>query len=147
MICIYLLEIHCFDLVLSLDASHIVGDATMGAPKAFAFALESFLANSFDGLQPDPRFTYAVAVLDLITGLITLSTLTAVVFARLRCSESPLFFSRYLCISHLGDGHLFWRFATNDRSQWLNVNYTPTLSYDEELEPGLWQRRVPRCQS
>lgn len=142
MIGIYLLEIVGFGLVLSLDASHIVGDAPMGIPKPFAFALDSFLANSFDNLQPDSWFTYAVAVLDLITGLITLSTLTAVVFSRLSSNEKPLIFSRHLCISNLRDGYLFCRFVTSDRSQWLNVTYTLTLIYDDELEPGLWQRRI-----
>jgi inward rectifier potassium channel len=142
MIGIYLLEILSFGLVLSLDASHIVGDAPMGIPKPFAFALDAFLANSFDNLQPDSRFTYAVAVLDLIAGLITLSTLTAVVFSRLSSNEKPLIFSRHLCISNLKDGHLFCRFVTSDRSQWLNVSYTLNLIYDDELEPGLWQRRI-----
>jgi hypothetical protein len=51
----------------------------MGTPKSFAIALETFLANGFDSPQPDSRFTYAVAVLDLIAGLITLATLTAVI--------------------------------------------------------------------
>jgi hypothetical protein len=142
MIGIYLVQILGFGLILSLDASHIVGEAPMGIPKPFAFALETFLSNSFDSLQPDSWFTFAVAVLDLITGLITLSTLTAVVFSRLSSNEKPLIFSRHLCISNLIDGHLFCRFVTTDRSQWLNVSYTLTLIYDDELEPGLWQRRI-----
>lgn len=142
MMSIYLMEIRCFGLALSHDASHIVGDDPMGIPKPFAFALETFLADGFDSLQPDSRLTYAVAVLDLITELITLSTLTAVVFSRLSRNEKPLIFSRHLCISNLTDGHLFRRFVTSDRSQWLNVSYTLTLIYDDELEPGLWQRRI-----
>lgn len=142
MIGVYLVQILCFGLILSLDSNHIVGDAPMGIPKPFAFALESFLANGFNSLKPDSGFIYAVAVLDLITGLITLSTLTAVVFSRLSSNESPLVFSRYLCISDLSNGHLFCRFVTTDRSQWLKVSYTLTLIYDDELAPGLWQRRM-----
>jgi hypothetical protein len=142
MAAIYLSQIIIFGLILSLDAGHIVGDAPMGIPKPFAFAIESFLANAFSGLAPDSRFTYAIAVLDLISGLITLSTLTAVAFSRLSSNEIPLIFSRHLCISSLNNGHLFCRFVTTDRSQWLNVSYTLSLIIDEELEPGLWQRRI-----
>lgn len=142
MVGIYISEILIFGLILGLDAKHIIGDPPMGIPKAFAFAIEAFLNTGLNGLAPDSRFTYSVAVLDLITGLITLSTLTAVVFSRLSSNEMPLIFSRHLCVSSLNNGHLFCRFVTNDRSQWLNVNYTLSLIYDDEPEPGLWQRRI-----
>jgi inward rectifier potassium channel len=114
----------------------------MGIPKQIAFAVEAFLANGFNGLAPDSQFTYVVAVLDLISGLITLSTLTAVIFSRLSSNEMPLIFSRHICISNLENGHLFCRFATTDRSQWLNVSYTLSLIFDDAPEPGLWQRRI-----
>lgn len=140
--CIYVLEIFIFGLVLSFDVHHITGEAPMGIPKSYAFALETFLSNGFDSLRPDSRFTYGVAVLDLITGLITLSTLTAVVFAKLSSNERPLVFSNHLCITNPTDGHLFCRFVTSDRSQWLNVNYMLSLIYDDELEPGIWQRQI-----
>ena len=139
---IYLVEIAIFGLILSLDARHIVGDPPMGISKPFAFAIEAFFANGFNGLSPDSKFTYAIAVLDLLCGLITLSTLTAVVFSRLSSNEAPLIFSRHLCVSRLDRGHLFCRFVTSDRSQWLNVSYTLSLIYDDEPEPGVWQRRV-----
>lgn len=139
---VYLSQIMLFGLVLSLDSKHIVGDPPMGIPKAFAFAIEAFLANGFNGLTPDSQFTYAIAVLDLISGLITLSTLTAVVFSRLSSNGTPLMFSRHLCISSLEGGHLFCRFVTNDRNQWLNVTYSLSLIYDHEPEPGLWQRKI-----
>jgi len=142
MVAIYVSQIIIFGAILSLDAQHIVGNAPMGIPKPFAFAIESFLANAFSGLTPGSRFTYATAVLDLITGLITLSTVTAVVFSRLSSNETPLIFSRHLCISSPNNGHLFCRFVTTDRSQWLNVSYTLSLIFDDELEPGAWQRRI-----
>jgi hypothetical protein len=142
MVAIYLSQIIIFGLILSLDARHITGNAPMGIPKPFAFAIESFLANAFSGLEPNSRFTYAIAVLDLISGLITLSTLTAVIFSRLSSNETPLTFSRHLCISSLDNGHLFCRFVTTDRSQWLNVSYSLSLIFDDEPEPGLWQRRI-----
>ncbi|MBD1193812.1 hypothetical protein [Vulcanococcus sp. Clear-D1] len=142
MVGIYLSEIAIFGLILGLDSKHIIGDPPMGIPKPFAFAVEAFLANGFNGLAPDSQFTYVVAVLDLISGLITLSTLTAVVFSRLSSNETPLIFSRHICISSLDSGHLFCRFATTDRSQWLNVTYTLSLIFDDEPEPGLWQRRI-----
>lgn len=147
MVGIYIGQILIFGLILSLDARHIIGDAPMGIPKAFAFAVEAFLANGFNGLAPDSLFTYSIAVLDLISGLITLSTLTAVVFSRLSSNEMPLIFSRHLCISNIADGHLFCRFVTTDRSQWLNVSYTLSLIYDDEPEPGLWQRRIVPLQT
>lgn len=139
---IYLIEIALFSVILSFDAAHLEGNAPMGIPKALAFSVEAFFANGFNGLKPDSPFAYAVGILDLITGLITLSTLTAVIFSRLSSNETPLIFSRQLCVSSLHDGHLFCRFATSDRSQWLNVNYTLSLIYDDEPEPGVWQRRI-----
>ena len=142
MVGIYLSEIAFFGLILGLDAKHIVGEPAMGIPKPFAFAVEAFLNTGLNGLAPDSQFTYWIAVLDLITGLITLSTLTAVVFSRLSSNETPLIFSRHICISSLDNGHLFCRFATTDRSQWLNVSYTLSLIFDDEPEPGLWQRRI-----
>jgi hypothetical protein len=142
MVGIYISEIIIFGLMLGLDAKHIVGEPPMGIPKPFAFSVEAFLNTGLNGLAPDSQFTYWIAVLDLITGLITLSTLTAVVFSRLSSNETPLIFSRHICISSLDNGHLFCRFATTDRSQWLNVSYTLSLIFDDELEPGLWQRRI-----
>ncbi|MEN9772544.1 MAG: hypothetical protein RJA58_1187 [Pseudomonadota bacterium] len=142
MVGIYFLQIMAFAIILSFDNSHIMGDAPFGIPKPIAFAIESFLANGFNGLEPASRFTYAVAVLDLISGLITLSTLTAVVFSRLSGNAMPLIFSRHLCISSVEQGHLFCRFVTSDRSQWLNVSYTLSLIFDDEPESGLWQRRI-----
>jgi hypothetical protein len=139
---IYLSEIAIFGLILGLDSKNITGEPPMGIPKQIAFAVEAFLANGFNGLAPDSKFTYVVAVLDLISGLITLSTLTAVIFSRLSSNEMPLIFSRHICISNLENGHLFCRFATTDRSQWLNVSYTLSLIFDDEPEPGLWQRRI-----
>jgi inward rectifier potassium channel len=99
-------------------------------------------ANGFNGLSPDSKFTYVISVLDLLCGLITLSTLTAVVFSRLSGNEAPLIFSRHLCASSLDRGHLFCRFVATDRSQWLNVRCTLSLIYDDEPELGGWQRRV-----
>jgi hypothetical protein len=142
MVGIYISEIIIFGLMLGLDAKHIVGEPPMGIPKPFAFSVEAFLNTGLNGLAPDSQFTYWIAVLDLISGLITLSTLTAVVFSRLSSNETPLIFSRHICISSLDNGHLFCRFATTDRSQWLNVNYTLSLIFDDEPEPGLWQRRI-----
>lgn len=142
MVGIYCLQILIFGVILSFDTVHIIGDAPLGIPKPMAFAIESFLANGFNGLSPSSRFTYGVAVLDLIAGLITLSTLTAVVFSKLSGNVMPLLFSRHLCISSIEEGHLFCRFVTNDRSQWLNVSYTLSLIFDDEPEPGLWQRRI-----
>lgn len=139
---IYLGQILIFALILNIDAHHIAGEPPMGLPRPFAFSVDAFLNSGLSELTPNSRFTYAIAVLTMVSGLITLSTLTAVVFSRLSSNEMPLAFSRYLCISTLHEGHLFCRFVTTDRSQWLNVKYTLSLIYDDELEPGLWQRRI-----
>jgi hypothetical protein len=142
MVLIYLAMILLFTTLLSIDQRHLLGNAPMGVPKTFAFAVESFLANGFNGIRPNSPYTYVIGLLDLIAGLITLSTLTAVVFARLSSHETPLLFSRQLCLSSMQGGHLFCRFVTSDRSQWLNVNYSLSLIYDDEPEHGIWQRRV-----
>jgi hypothetical protein len=142
MILIYLAVILAFAIVLSFDRRHLLGEAPMGIPRPLVFASESFFANGFSSVTPDSLFTYAIGVLSLIAGLITLSTLTAIVFARLSSNETPLRFSRHLCISSMDNGHLFCRFVTADPSQWLNVSYGLSLIYDDQVEPELWQRRI-----
>lgn len=139
---VYVLEVLLFAVLLSFDSKSLMGSPPMGLPIALAFAVESFFSNAFNGITPDSLFTYSVGVADLIVGLITLSCMTAVVFARLSGNESPLVFSNNLCLTNLHDGHLFCRFVTTDRSQWLQVNYTMSLICDQETEPGIWQRRV-----
>jgi hypothetical protein len=106
------------------------------------FAIESFFANSFGSVTPDSLFTYVIGVLSMTAGLITLSTLTAIVFARLSSNEAPLRFGRHMCISSMDHGHLFCRFVTADPGQWLNISYGLSLIYDDQIEPELWQRRI-----
>ncbi len=142
MILIYLAVILAFAIVLGFDRRHLLGEAPMGIPRPLVFAIESFFANGFSSVTPDSLFTYAMGVLSLIAGLITLSTLTAIVFARLSSNEAPLRFSRHLCISSMDHGHLFCRFVTADPGQWLNVSYGLSLVYDDQIEPELWQRRI-----
>ena len=139
---VYLTVVSIFTVVLGFDQGHLMGTPPMGLPRPFVFAAEAFFANSFNGIVPDSIFTYLVGVVDMVAGLITLSTLTAVVFARLSSNEMPLQFSRHVCISSLDEGHLFCRFVTSDPSQWLNVSYSLTLILDDEVEPGVWQRRT-----
>lgn len=140
---VYLAVVLVFSVVLGFDQKHLMGTPPMGLPRSFVFAAEAFFANSFNGIVPDSVFTYLVGVVDMVAGLITLSTLTAVVFTRLSGNEMPLQFSRHLCISSMEEGgHLFCRFVTSDPSQWLNVSYSLTLILDDEVEPGVWQRRT-----
>jgi len=138
---IYLAVVLVFTVVLSFDQEHLIGPATMALPRPFLFAVDAFFANAFDGIAPDSLFTYLVGVVDMVAGLITLSSLTAVIFTRLSSNDTPLRFSRHLCISSMEEGHLFCRFVTSDPSQWLNVSYSLTLVFDDEVEPGVWQRR------
>jgi inward rectifier potassium channel len=140
---IYLAELLLFSSILWLDRQHLMGNPPMGLPRSFVFAASAFFANSFNEITPDSPFSYGVGMVDMISGLITLSTLTAVVFARLSRYESPLNFSRHICLSRLeAGGHLMCRFITREPSQWLNVSYSLSLVFDDEIEPGLWQRRI-----
>lgn len=140
---IYLCELLLFSILLWPDRQHLMGEPPMGLPRTFVFAASAFFANSFNQITPDSLFTYGVGMVDMIAGLITLSTVTAVVFARLSRNESPLRFSRHICLSRLEEGgHLVCRFVTREPSQWLSVSYSLTLIFDDEIEAGIWQRRV-----
>lgn len=140
---IYLAELLLFSTILWPDRQHLMGEPPMGLPRTFVFAASAFFANSFNQITPDSLFTYGVGMVDMISGLITLSTVTAVVFARLSRNEAPLRFSRSICLSSMEDGgHLACRFITRDPSQWLNVSYSLSLIFDDEIEAGVWQRRV-----
>jgi len=139
---IYLGAILMISLLLAGDQNHLAGGTPRGLPKAFVFAAGAFFANAFNDIRPTSTYCYLVGNLAMVAGIVTISTLTAVVFARLTSNETPLHFSRHLCVSDWNGGHLFCRFVTADPSQWINVHYCLTLILDESPEPGLIQRRV-----
>ncbi len=139
---IYVGEILFFALLLWPDSHHLTGMVPMGINRTVAFSFQNFLSASFGSISVDSPYTHFVAVTELIAGLVTTSSVTAIIFLKLSSNETPLIFSNKICISNLDNGHLFCRFVTADPSSWLNVNYSLTLILDEEIEPGLWQRRL-----
>ena len=139
---IYLGAILVISLLLAGDQNHLAGGTPRGLPKAFVFAAGAFFANAFNDIRPTSTYCYLVGNLAMVAGIVTISTLTAVVFARLTSNETPLHFSRHLCVSDWNGGHLFCRFVTADPSQWINVHDCLTLILDDSPEPGLSQRRV-----
>ena len=139
---IYVGEILFFALLLWPDSRHLVGMAPMGIDRAIAFSFQNFLSASFGNIAVDSPYTHFMAVTELIAGLVTTSSVTAIVFLKLSSNETPLIFSDKICISNLEDGHLFCRFVTIDPSSWLDVHYSLSLILDDEIEPGLWQRRI-----
>lgn len=136
-------EVLLFSGLLWFDRQHLVGTPPMNLPHSIVFAASAFFANSFNEIVPSSVFSYCLGMVATVSGVITLSTLTALLFSRLSRNEAPLRFSRHLCLSHCHEGgHLYCRFITRNPSQWLNVSYNLSLIADDELEAGIWQRRV-----
>lgn len=77
-----------------------------------------------------------------IAGLLTNAMVTGLFFLRFTKVDAPLRFSRNLCLSCSPGGHLSCRFVTGDPTYWLRVSYSMVLSLDEEIEPGVVQRRL-----
>lgn len=137
-----LVEVLLFAALFSLDGQHLIGSGAMGMPKPLAFSVDNFFSNGFSDIHADSLYNHLLAVSELVSGLITLSILTALVFRKLDRNATPLRFSRRLCVSHLDGGHLYCRFVTSDPSQWLNVRYSLSLLIDDEPEAGVVQRRL-----
>lgn len=77
-----------------------------------------------------------------IAGLLTNAMVTGLFFLRFTKVDAPLRFSRNLCLSFSPGGHLSCRFVTGDPTYWLRVSYSMVLFLDEEIEPGVVQRRL-----
>ena len=86
---IYALEVGFFAFLLALDSSQLVVMAAMGLSRAWALSADLFFANGTPIPDLDSSCTYSVAVFELVAGLIMPSTLTALVFSRLRSHEAP----------------------------------------------------------
>jgi len=139
---IYLAEVLIFALAFQLDAGHVEADGAMGLPASGIFALQNLFSASFQSARVNSPYTLGQAAGQRIVGILTTAMVTGLFFLRFTQVDSPLRFSRQLCLSCWPGGHLSCRFVTADPSYWLKVSYTMALLVDEELEPGLWQRRV-----
>lgn len=139
---IYLVEAMVFALIFQLDATHLRGSPAMGVPVSVLFAVQNLFVASLRPIGVDSLFNFLAGTFEVIVGLVTTSVVTGLVFLRFTSVESPLQFSRVLCATSWPSGHLIARFVSDDPSYWLNVSYGLTLFIDEELEAGLWQRKV-----
>jgi hypothetical protein len=142
---VFLLQVGLFWLLLHLDESSIDGAGPAGLPVPMVYSLQTLLGASFGSFTPNSSYVLAVSALESITGILTITVVTALFLARLLQTEAPLIFGKKLCVSSLADGHLFCRFATYDPSSWLNVRYSLSLFLDVAIEPGIWQRKIVQC--
>ncbi len=139
---IYLVEVLIFAMAFQLDAQHLEADGALGIPASGIFALQNLFSASFQSARVTSPFTLGLAAGQRIVGILTTAMVTGLFFLRFTQVDSPLRFSRQLCLSSWPDGHLSCRFVTADPSYWLKVSYSMVLFVDEQIEPGLWQRRV-----
>lgn len=139
---IYLAEVLVFALAFQLDAGHVEADGAMGLPTSGIFALQNLFSASVQSARVSSPYTLGLAAAQGIVGILTTAMVTGLFFLRFTQVDSPLRFSRQLCLSSWPDGHLSCRFVTADPSDWLKVSYAMVLFVDEEIEPGLWLRRV-----
>ncbi|PZV04762.1 MAG: hypothetical protein DCF23_05240 [Cyanobium sp.] len=142
MTCLYIAEVVIFALAFQLDASHLDGDGAMGLPASAVFSLQNLFSASFQSARVTSIYTLALAALQRIAGLLTNAMVTGLFFLRFTKVDAPLQFSRNLCLSWLPGGHLSCRFVTADPTYWLKVSYAMVLFLDEEIEPGIVQRRL-----
>ncbi len=139
---IYLAEVLIFALAFQLDAGHVEADGAMGVPASGIFALQNLFSASFQSARVSSPYTLGLAAAQRIVGILTTAMVTGLFFLRFTQVDSPLRFSRQLCLSVWPDGHLSCRFVTADPSYWLKVTYSMVLFVDEEVEPGVCQRRI-----
>jgi hypothetical protein len=67
---------------------------------------------------------------------------TGLLLLRFTKGDATLRFSSNLCLSFSPGGHLSCRFVTGDHTYWLRVTSSMVLFMDEEIEPGVVQRRL-----
>ncbi|MGB7564412.1 MAG: hypothetical protein WBM08_06625 [Prochlorococcaceae cyanobacterium] len=139
---LYLVELVVFTLAFQLDAGHLEGMGAMGLPASLVFALQNLFSASFRAAELTSGYGLGVAALERLVGLLTNAMVTGLFFLRFTRVDVPLTFSRALCLSSWSGGHLSCRFVTRDPTHWLKVSYGMFLFRDEEIEPGVVQRRV-----
>jgi inward rectifier potassium channel len=139
---LYLAEVVIFALAFQLDGRHLEGDGAMGLSSSVVFSLQNLFSASFQSARVTSIYTLALAALQRIAGLLTNAMVTGLFFLRFTKVDAPLRFSRNLCQSFSPGGHLSCRFVTGDPTYWLRVSYSMVLFLDEEIEPGVVQRRL-----
>ncbi len=139
---IYLAEVLVFALGFQLDPGHVEADGVMGVPDGGIFALQNLFSASFQSARVSSPYTLGLAAGQRMVAILTTAMVTGLFFLRFTQVDSPLRFSRHLCLSGWPDGHLSCRFVTADPSYWLKVTYAMVLFVDEEIEPGVCQRRI-----
>lgn len=139
---VFLAELVVFTLAFQLDAGHLEAMGAMGLPASLVFALQNQFGASFRAAELTSGYLLAVAGLERLVALFTNAMVTGLFFLRFTRVDAPLTFSRALCLSSWSGGHLSCRFVTRDPSHWLKVSYGMFLFRDEEIEPGVVQRRV-----
>jgi inward rectifier potassium channel len=139
---IYLAEVLFFALAFQLDHRHLEADGAMGLPPSGIFALQNMFSASFQSAKVTSIYALGLAAGQRIVGILTTAMITGLFFLRFTQVDAPLRFSRNMCLSSGPGGYLSCRFVTADPSYWLKVSYSMVLFLDEEIELGVWQRRV-----
>lgn len=139
---LYVAEVLVFSLAFQMDRSHLEGGGAMGISPSLVFSLQNLFSASFQAARVTSPYSLGVAALQRIVGILTNAMVTGLFFLRFTQVDAPLRFSRHLCQSSWPDGHLSCRFVTGDPTYWLKVSYSMVLFLDEEIEPGIVQRRV-----
>jgi hypothetical protein len=139
---IYLAEVMIFALAFQLDAGHVEADGAMGLPASGIFALQNLFSASFQSARVSSPYTLGLAATQRIVGILTTAMVTGLFFLRFTQVDSPLRFSRQLCLSVWPDGHLSCRFITADPSYWLEDILQGRTFADLVSEDSRGQRRV-----
>jgi hypothetical protein len=93
-----------FALAFQLDAVHVEADGAMGLPASGIFALQNLFSASFQSARVSSTYTLALAAGQRIVGILTTAMVTGLFFLRFTQVDSPLRFSRQLCLSSWPDG-------------------------------------------
>jgi inward rectifier potassium channel len=139
---LYIAEVLIFALAFRLDRIHLEADGAMGLSPSLVFSLQNLFSAGFQAARVTSAYPLGLAALQRMVGILTNSMVTGLFFLRFTQVDAPLRFSRHLCLSSWPDGHLSCRFVTGDPTYWLKVSYSMVLFLDEEIEPGIVQRRV-----
>jgi inward rectifier potassium channel len=109
----------------------------------FFFSIETFATVGYGDMHPQAPFAHVVAAIEIFIGLMSLSLLTGLMFARFSRPTARFLFARYAVIRPLnGKMTLMLRAANARQNIVMEAQATLRLLRDETLPEGMNIRRI-----
>ncbi|HTD27858.1 MAG TPA: ion channel [Xanthomonadaceae bacterium] len=143
MLSIYLLANLTF-ATLYFVGDHAIANARPGSfSDCFFFSVETLATVGYGEMSPGTLYGHIVATVEIVTGMMSLATITGLMFARFSKPTTRALFSRVAVVTLFnGEPMLMLRVANERRNSIVEASATLTLSWIESTLEGPSFRRV-----